>query len=553
MLIIEHSDRFEFRLGYRPRILGFIRKLPDRRFDYRTKTWSVPIRHRETVEKFAHRFGFEFEMHGAMPQGPAIEDMTIPELPQLSVDIPLKMELRNYQKSGVAYCIQHKRTIIGDEPGLGKTAQAIATIVATGATPCLVICPSSLKINWQREFEKWSSLKCLILTDKVKSTFMNYHKIGLADVFIVNYESLKKYFVDSIQVPKGQKMRLEHIRFHETINAFKSVIIDESHRVKDAGAQQSKFTKGICKGKDVILALTGTPVVNRPKDLIAQLAIIERLGDFGGLKYFKARYCNGEVVPYYSNLQELNYLMYKYCFYRRLKTDVLTELPAKQRDVVICDITNRSEYSHAHNDLVSFLKTNGCSDAEVMKKLRAEVMVRIGILKQLSAKGKIHDAIEHIEEVVDSGEKIIVFCHLKEIAEKLMQHFPDAVSIRGSDNSEARQHSVDRFQNDPSVKVIVCSIKAAGVGITLTASSRVLFIEFPWTYADCQQCEDRAHRYGQRESVQVTYLLGNDTIDRYCYDVIQTKKSISNAITGDQDTVEENIIDQIVTLFNQNI
>lgn len=551
MTIVEYSDRFVFHLDYRPKILSFIRQLPDRKYDFINKTWYVPTQHRAEVEKFAKRFKFTFEAPSVMPAGPVITDFTLPELPNLTTPIPLKMKLREYQEKGVAYNIEHKRAIIGDEPGLGKTAQAIATIVGTGTTPCLVICPSSLKINWLREFEKWSDLKCLILNDTVKNTYLNYYRAGIAQVFIVNFESLKKYFVESIDIPKGEKFKLEYVKFKDSINAFKSVIIDESHRVKDASTQQTKFTKGIAKGKEVILALTGTPVVNKPKDLIAQLGIIERLKDFGGLPYFKARYCNGDKPPFHSNLKELNYQLYKHCFYRRLKTEVLKDLPPKQRDVMICGITNRAEYDHAHNDLESFLKTSGCSDSEILKKMRGEIMVRIGVLKSLSAKGKVKEVIEHIEEVVDSGEKIIVFCHLKEVAQQLMNAFPGAVSIRGSDDNQTRQNNVDKFQKDPKTQVIVCSIKAAGVGITLTASSRVAFIEFPWTYADCVQCEDRAHRLGQPSSVQVTYFLGDNTIDKWCYEVIQKKKEISNDITGDEDTVEENMIDSIVTLFNQ--
>lgn len=553
MTIVEHTDKFVFHLDYRPKILSYIKQLPERKFDYLTKTWSVPIHHRDKVEMFAKRFKFTFEQPSVMPDGPKITDYTIAPMPELTASIPLKMTLRPYQESGVAYNIEHMRSIIGDEPGLGKTAQAIATIVATAATPCLVICPSSLKINWLREFEKWSDLKCLILNDNVKNTFINYYRAGIAQVFIVNFESLKKYFVSSIEIPKGEKFALKYVNFKDSINVFQSVIIDESHRVKDPSTQQTKFTKGIAKGKRVILALTGTPVVNKPKDLIAQLGIIERLSDFGGLKFFKDRYCNGDKPPFHSNLKELNYQLYKHCFYRRLKSEVLKDLPAKSRDVMICGITNRAEYDHAHNDLVSFLKTSGCSDAEILKKMRGEIMVRIGVLKQLSAKGKVKEVIEHIQEIVDAGEKIIVFCHLKDVANQLMAAFPGSVSVRGGDDNITRQANVDKFQTDPKTQVIVCSIKAAGVGITLTASSRVAFIEFPWTYADCVQCEDRAHRMGQLNSVQVTYFLGDSTIDKWCYEVIQKKKEISNSITGDVEEVEENVIDKLITLFNQKV
>lgn len=548
MTITEVHNRFVFSFPFRKRIIDTIRNIPGRQFDRDTKQWSVPVSERRKVEHVARIFHFEI----LGPDGAPPVKLDIPEaspLPELTVDIPLKQNLFEYQKNGVAYCIQKKRTIIGDVPGLGKTAQAIATAVHSGIGPWLVICPASLRINWQREFEKWSDMKCQIMTDGIRSTWLNYYKVGFAQVFIVNYESLKKYFVEKIIIPEGKKLRLNHIYFKESVNAFKGVIIDESHKVKDANTQQAKFTKGICKGKEYVLALTGTPVINKPKDLISQLGIIDRIDEFGGYSHFMRHFCNNGVPPYHCNLTELNLLLRANCFYRREKHQVLKDLPAKMRNFQICEISNRAEYDKAERDFVQYLKDSGCSDEAIRKKMRGEIMVKIGALKMLSARGKIDAFIEFIDDIVDSGEKAIVFCHLKEIAEKLLAHFRNAVTIRGGQNSEDRQASVDRFQTDAKVNPIVCSIKAAGVGLTLTASSRVNFIEFPWTAADCDQCEDRSHRIGVRECVQVTYFLGRDTIDQWCYDLIQKKREISNAVTGAEDIVEEAIVDSITNLF----
>ena len=152
---------------------------------------------------------------------------------------------------------------------------------------------------------------------------------------------------------------------------------------------------------------------------------------------------------------------------------------------------------------------------------------------------------------MESGEKIILFCSLREIGDAMKNMYPGAVMIRGGMSDEEKNISVNRFQNDSKVQVIICSIKAAGVGITLTASSRVAFIEFPWTFADCEQCEDRAHRIGQKDSVQCAYFLGENTIDCYCYDLIQKKKSIAQTITGAVDDVEEEVVDQLLNLFTQ--
>lgn len=430
-----------------------------------------------------------------------------------------------------------------------NTAQSIATIVAANQFPCLIICPSSLKINWQREWEMWTSKKALILKDSIKNTWPMFYEHGLADVYITNYESLKKYFVKEIN-KKGKRLLLKDIVFKNEISIFKSVIIDELHKVKDPTTQQTKFVKGICTGKEWILGLTGTPVVNKPRDLFAQLGIIERIKDFGGYKGFLNRYCEGYNGA--KNLEELNYILNKQCFYRREKTEVLHDLPSKVRQVVICEINNRREYQDAENDLANYLKSyKQKSDDEVEKSMRGEIMVRIGILKNISARGKLADVMSYIDDVVDAGEKIVVFVHLRDVAEVIQKHYPGSVSVLGKDSQSERQQSIDAFQNDPSVKVIVCSIKAAGVGLTLTAASRVAFVEQSWHAADHEQCEDRCHRIGQKDSVQCTYFLGKDTIDEKIYKMIEEKRTISDTITGATNQTEVNVIDNIINLFNQ--
>lgn len=472
----------------------------------------------------------------------------IPEMPKLTESIRMKVEPYGFQKEGIAYSIQNTRTLIGDEPGLGKTIQAIASVVSLNAFPCLVICPSSLKLNWKEEWEKFSYEKAEILTDGIKNTWPYFYEAGLVKVFITNYESLSKYFVKGISTKKGEKMKLSDISFSANINLFKSVIVDESHRVKEPKTMQSKLVKGITKGKQVIYLLSGTPVVNKAKDLISQLAILDRLSDFGGLKNFRDRYCNGQ---YY---RELNYKLRTTCYYSRKKTDVLSQLPPKVRQIIKCEITTQKEYDDALADLAEYLRQyRNASDEQIRKSLRGEIMVRIGVLKNISARGKINDVVDFVNDIKESGEKIILFCHLHEVADALKTAFPDALTILGTDDFTQRDRAVKLFQNDPSRQIIICSIKAAGVGLTLTASSRVAFIELPWHPADCIQCEDRAHRIGQEESVQCLYFLGENTIDEWIYSVIQEKWAICQAITGNTDDTDVSVMDSVLELLNQKI
>jgi len=539
------GNNFVIWFDYDPKAIAAVKLIAGRRFDHLRKCWIVPQSSAEQVERFAKQFRFStsWETVSLLDNF----DHTILPLPQLQQHIPLKMDLYDFQREGVAYCLEHERVIIGDQPGLGKTGQAIAAVTAADAFPCLVISPNSLRINWHREFEMWSSAKPLILSDSSKDTFQFYAQTGMNNVFIANYESLKKYFVQKIEqpiLPNGKKspLTLKHIRFKESIKIFKSVIVDESHRCKDLKTQQTKFVKGITSGKKYIFLLTGTPVVNKPKDLIPQIGILDKMNHFGGFPMFSKLFVDSD-----KNYKELNVLLNRHCFYRREKKDVLKQLPDKVRQAVYCDITSRKEYNDAMADLGDYLaRYRQASDEQIQRSLRGEIMVRIGILKNISARGKIGDVVDYVSDIVDSGEKIILFTHLIEVSDMLKTHFPAAVTILGKDSLETRQANIDKFQNDPKCQVIICSIKAAGVGITLTASSRVAFVELPWHPADCEQCEDRAHRIGQKDSVQATYFLGKDTIDEHIYSLIGEKRFMSDQITGAQNEIPEIVFDDIV-------
>lgn len=543
------GDNFELSFKYKPSIVDRIRQIPGRRFDGTRKVWIIPTRSRVDLERMIYQIQ-QFENINWLSgnekrEGEAVYD--IPELPELVIPHNLKIQPYPYQLKGIARGLELKRFMNCDEPGLGKTLQSIATINIAGAFPCLVICPSSLKINWQREWEKFTDKKAMVLTDKVRDTWTFFYQTGMHQVFIVNYESLKKYFVQRIKKAEGWTLR--DVEFRNSINLFKSVIIDESHRCKSASTQQAKFCKGICTGKEWVIELTGTPVVNRPKDLIPQLAILNRMDDFGGYKPFVNRYCSGQREA--SNLKELNFNLWKYCMFRREKSLVLTDLPDKIRQVNTCEITNRKEYMDAERDLIMYLqKYKDADDEKIEKALRGEVMVRINILRQISARGKVRDVIEFVKDFRENGKKIILFCSLHEVVDQLKRYFPTAVSVTGRDSQDEKQRAVDAFQNNPKADIIICSIKAAGVGLTLTASSNVAFVEFPWTYADCCQCEDRAHRIGQKDSVTCYYFLGRRTIDEKVYRIIQEKKNIANAVTGSTEDIEENIVDMVARIFD---
>lgn len=375
----------------------------------------------------------------------------------------LKVTPYEYQQEGILFGLRKKRFLIGDEPGLGKTLQSIGVVDCARAYPCLVICPSSLKINWQREFEKFADVKALVLDNATRTTFPYLLSMGMYQVAIVNFESLRKYFVWDIKA--NGSFRLKDVVFSSCIKLFKSVIIDESHRVKDPGAQQTIFTKGICSGKRYIALLSGTPVVNRPEDLVAQLSIMERLADdFGGRGKFLSDYCSfgkDQEEEQAEALADLSRRLYENCMIRREKKSVLTELPEKTRTDLYVELDPESHkvYDTAAADLREYLeKYTGCTDVEIRRKMRMEALVKFMTLRSLSAKGKVRQAVDFVNTFLANGKPLILFCSYHEIVDALKKAFPKAVSVTGRDSLVEKQAAVDSFQNGHA-QLIVCSIK----------------------------------------------------------------------------------------------
>lgn len=531
---------------YHPMLVACTKRIPSARYQAEVKYWEVAIvdaQYLRIMAKWAQDKGYVRMVRWMKDEEPVESYEPLP-MPELSVPHNMLIQPYDYQKEGIAYALQKKRCIMGDEPGLGKTAQAIGTLTASGAFPALVICPASLKVNWQREFKKFGGVNAVILADSNRSVWQNLLTMKRNDgnpfcqVIITNYESLKKFFVR--RLVRQERFTMKSIEFDQRINLFRTVIIDESHKCKSNKTQQSKFVQGIAEGKEYILELTGTPVVNNNEDLVQQLRIMDRLSDFGGYQKFVGRYCQG--LNKSSHVKELNLRLRNTCFFRRQKKDVLTQLPDKTRSYLVTDISNRKEYIAAEKDVIKYLRDyQNADDDKLQRAIRGDIMVRMNILKQVSARGKIDSAVDVIHNTIDGGEKLIVFCFLKEVVAALKAEFPKAVTVTGDDNDKQKQYSVDKFQQDEACKLIILNYRSGGTGLTLTAASNVLFVEFPWTYADCCQAEDRAHRNGQKNAVTCTYLLGNETIDEYMYNLIQTKKNVANGVTGTVDDVEEKV------------
>jgi SWI/SNF-related matrix-associated actin-dependent regulator 1 of chromatin subfamily A len=550
--IVRKTDRgYLIQFRYNPRLVDAVKKIDGARWNDKTKTWTAPFFSKDQVDEFAKRWDFAIidESTGESPFD--FSNVSYPDMPEYQGSAEFLRKPFPYQLQGVQYILDKKRVIVGDQMGLGKTGQSIMAITEANAFPCLIICPATLRENWRREWTLWTNKKARVLDDSIKTRWEFLAQRGQYDVFICNYESLQKYFVlERKQKDEGEKLTLRDFLFKDGVKLFQSVIIDEAHKCKNNSTIQSKLTKGICRDKKYIVALTGTPVINKPDDLIAQLSIIGQLDALGGYTAFKKMYCDTQIT---EALEHLNAQLRRNCFYRREKQDVLKQLPSKTRQIVYCEINNRSVYREAEMDLADYLKKHRQkTDEEVEKSLRGELMVKMQALKNISANGKLETVFEYIDQVIDSGEKLIVFANLHEVMNKIMARYPGCVSVTGMDSHEQRDANVDRFQNDPSCQLIVCSIMAAGVGITLTASSRVAFVEFAWHAAIHDQAEDRAHRIGQEDNVQCIYFVGRETIDEHIYSIIEEKRAMSNTAVGAIDVTNVDILGDAARLFDEN-
>jgi SNF2 family DNA or RNA helicase len=416
------------------------------------------------------------------------------------------------------------RVLIADEPGTGKTIEALSIIHLTESFPALIVCPASLKLNWARETRKW-------LRDKTVNVITDEQIKG--DVVIINYDRLKKYYDLLITMQ------------------FKIIVFDESHALKNHKAQRSKLSAELAKSIQSIILLTGSPVMNRPIDLVHQLGVMGKLNEFGGFWAFAKKYCGAQKERYgwnmtgATNLAELNTKLRASCFIRRLKVDVLSELPPKVRSTLPLPLDNMDTYEKAEEELINWIAEN-YGHAKAEKAKQAEALVRISTLKKLAVQGKMAAIKDWVESFLETDQKLILFAWHQDVIERLHREFPDSVVLTGQTPLEERQKAVDQFQNDPACKLFIGNIQAGGLGITLTAASNVAFVELGWNPSTHNQAEDRAHRIGQNDSVTAYYLIGENTIDEEILALIEAKRKVVDAATEGKVLEEGAFIDELM-------
>jgi SWI/SNF-related matrix-associated actin-dependent regulator 1 of chromatin subfamily A len=482
--------------------------------------------------------------------------------------IPDGLEYLPYQKAGIAFGVEHENLLLADEMGLGKTIQTLGIINALELKTILVVCPASLKMIWKREAVKW--LVGWTEDDiRILQSTSAFPVDGEKRLIIINYDITGKF--------------REALRYEE----WDLLVCDEAHYMKNQKARRTKEVLGFT-GKKVkhpiepipaarMAFLTGTPIMNRPVELWS-LASALAPGDFSNYWSYVHSYCGAHKGPFgwdvsgASNLDELQHKLRASVMIRRLKKDVLLDLPPKLRQVIELPPAGLEREINAENDawkvhaeaerklkeIVSKAAkhenrtTYNDSIAELRKGVQAR-FAEMAAMRQETALKKVPLVTAHVREILEAVDKVVIMAHHHAVVDAIVsdlngvsEYNEPCVSLTGRLGAEERQYSVDRFQNDPTCKVFVGGIQAAGVGITLTASSTVVFAELDWVPANLSQAEDRCHRIGQHSSVLVQHLVLEGSLDATMAKRLVSKQTnIDNALDVEHSMIPQQIVPSI--------
>ncbi|XP_021774693.1 SWI/SNF-related matrix-associated actin-dependent regulator of chromatin subfamily A-like protein 1 [Chenopodium quinoa] len=543
------SGNIAIRFPYNQVLINAVKKIPKATWNAKERLWIIPLSSLSTAEDILRETpGLKIEVENLDPLvRRAITAATAaPDLQDRYDNIPsyIETKLLPFQREGVRFVLQRGgRALIADEMGLGKTLQAIAVALCVReAWPVLVLTPSSLRLHWASMIHEWLKIPpsdiVVLLSQCSGSNRGGFSVVSTAKgtarldgLFnIVSYDSVPKL--------QGTLMASE----------FKVVIADESHYLKNAQAKRTAASLPVIGKAQYAILLSGTPALSRPIELFKQLeslypSVYKNVHDYGN------RYCRGGVFGLYqgsSNHEELHNLMKATLMIRRLKKDVLYELPVKRRQQVFLDLAEKD----LRQIKALFLELGVVKDRIKASSSKDEQeslkFTQKGLINKIytdSAEAKIPAVKEYLGTVIEAGCKFLIFAHHQPMIEAIHQFLQKkkvgCIRIDGGTPAASRQSLVTEFQENEAIKAAVLSIKAGGVGLTLTAASTVIFAELSWTPGDLIQAEDRAHRIGQVSSVNVYYLLANDTVDDIIWDVVQSKlENLGQVLDGQENTME---------------
>lgn len=441
-------------------------------------------------------------------------------------DITSSKDLKPFQKAGVMEMVKRKNVLLADEQGLGKTIQVVTFInlFKNLFKNIVIVCPSSLKINWARELHNWANLDCFIVK-KQKDSF-----VGKSNITILSYDVLKSLNIqDQLEEHKPSLL-----------------ICDEAHYLKNGNTKRTKVLKKISKLADKIILMTGTPLLNRPTEVYSLLRIlgIDPFVPYYNYKEFAMRYCEqynnmwGLNKNAGKNIEELGKTLRASHMIRRLKKDVLPQLPRKIFKLIVLE--NDAVVRKLQDDAKCYIPQIGIHEMKDLrtpenttKLKKAGGVARLSALRRQIAHQKTPESISIIKDMLENVDKIVVFVYHIKILSTIFDGLKDykPVHFNGSMSAKTKQKAVDDFQNKKDVRVFVGQIQAAGVGLTLTAANDVVFVESSWVPGEINQAIDRCHRIGQLNPVTATFLVVDGTIDHVMLEaVVKKEKTICETL-----------------------
>uniref|UniRef100_A0A8C0NZ54 SWI/SNF-related matrix-associated actin-dependent regulator of chromatin subfamily A-like protein 1 n=1 Tax=Canis lupus familiaris TaxID=9615 RepID=A0A8C0NZ54_CANLF len=530
---IRSGDRFQVKIGYNEELIAVFKSLPSRSYDPATKTWNFSMTDYGALNVKTRKWNFLLEEHNkliqrvrCLPQvqlDPLPKTLTlafasqlektspcltqpIPEADLSGVDPKLVSSLLPFQRAGVNFAIAKRgRLLLADDMGLGKTIQAICIAAFYQKEwPLLVVVPSSVRFTWEQAFLRWLPS---LSPERINVVVTGKDRLTAGLVNIVSFDLLSK-LEKQLKTP------------------FKVVIIDESHFLKNIKTARCRAAMPLLKVAKRVILLSGTPAMSRPAELYTQIIGV-RPTFFPQFHAFGLRYCDAKRQPWgwdysgSSNLGELKLLLEEAVMLRRLKCDVLAQLPPKQRKMVIIAPGRISTRARAALDAVA-------KEMTTMDKTKQQQKEALLLFFNRTAEAKIPSVIEYILDLLESGrEKFLVFAHhkvvLSAVTRELEKKHVPHIHIDGSTSSADREDLCQQFQLFEKHAVAVLSITAANMGLTFTSADLVVFAELFWNPGVLLQAEDRVHRIGQSSSVSIHYLVAKGTADDYLWPLIQEK------------------------------
>lgn len=455
-------------------------------------------------------------------------------------NLPLLKKPRSYQMDYLYYAVNHGNHINGSGVGCGKTKMAIFYAEMLDLFPCMVVCPASVKSGWLREWKETNPDRrvSVISTSSPPEDFE-------ADVIVINYDILGKR-VTKENGKTSLEIRLDGMKK----KSFSLVIADEIHFLKNRKSIRSKSFKKLAHKVPSVIGLTGTLIMNRPAELLNILMLIERIKEIAPddqyHHYFFERYCNmketnfGMDISGASNIKELNRLLKECCYFQVSKRDALKELPPISENVVECEITNKRAYKKAKGDLLQFIEDKFKDEEKVEKAARAEFLVKLSTLKQLSLEGKEKFIKKWVEEWMEANEeeKLLVFASQSTILTKIAEEFKEGLLITGGTTTKKRDEILQKFFSQKESRVLFANIGCLGTGVDglQKVCSNMAILELPPRPSDLVQVIGRLERSGQKNPVTIQYLLSPETIDQDLWEMLKGKKDVTDMLNkGFQD------------------